>query len=103
MDGWMLHEKLKCLIFIFFISCVTHHSFLLLSDNVQVKYRSKVVKYIWPMPHHADSIPWVQIKLANGDTIKTKLLVSLFLRHTHTHTLSSVIIPFFLYFYGFFL
>uniref|UniRef100_A0A674NS22 Ubiquinone biosynthesis monooxygenase COQ6, mitochondrial n=1 Tax=Takifugu rubripes TaxID=31033 RepID=A0A674NS22_TAKRU len=46
-----------------------------LSDNVQVKYRSKVVKYIWPMPHHADSIPWVQIKLANGDTLKTKLLI----------------------------
>lgn len=46
-----------------------------------------MVKYIWPMPHHADSIPWVQVKLANGDTLKTKLLVSLFLRHTHTHTL----------------
>ncbi|KAG7238560.1 hypothetical protein INR49_030833 [Caranx melampygus] len=47
-----------------------------LSDNVQVKYRSKVVKYRWPMPHHvADSIPWVQVTLANGETLQTKLLI----------------------------
>ncbi|XP_041810092.1 ubiquinone biosynthesis monooxygenase COQ6, mitochondrial [Chelmon rostratus] len=47
-----------------------------LSDNVQVKYRSKVVQYAWPMPHHAaDSIPWVQVKLASGDTVQTKLLI----------------------------
>uniref|UniRef100_A0A7N6FEC0 Ubiquinone biosynthesis monooxygenase COQ6, mitochondrial n=1 Tax=Anabas testudineus TaxID=64144 RepID=A0A7N6FEC0_ANATE len=47
-----------------------------LSDNVQVKYRSKVVKYTWPVPHHvADSVPWVQVKLASGDTLQTKLLI----------------------------
>uniref|UniRef100_A0A671UDZ1 Ubiquinone biosynthesis monooxygenase COQ6, mitochondrial n=1 Tax=Sparus aurata TaxID=8175 RepID=A0A671UDZ1_SPAAU len=47
-----------------------------LSDNVQVKYRSKVVKYAWPMPHQAaESIPWVQITLASGETLQTKLLI----------------------------
>ncbi|TKS86456.1 Ubiquinone biosynthesis monooxygenase COQ6, mitochondrial [Collichthys lucidus] len=47
-----------------------------LSENVQVKYRSKVVKYTWPMPHQAaESIPWVQVTLANGETIQTKLLI----------------------------
>uniref|UniRef100_A0A8C4F2C6 Ubiquinone biosynthesis monooxygenase COQ6, mitochondrial n=1 Tax=Dicentrarchus labrax TaxID=13489 RepID=A0A8C4F2C6_DICLA len=47
-----------------------------LSDNVQVKYRSKVVKYAWPMPHQAaESIPWVQVTLANGETVQTKLLI----------------------------
>nr|XP_057946922.1 ubiquinone biosynthesis monooxygenase COQ6, mitochondrial [Doryrhamphus excisus] len=47
-----------------------------LSDNVQVKYRSKVVKYTWPMPHKAvHSIPWVKITLASGETLQTKLLI----------------------------
>ncbi|XP_062253308.1 ubiquinone biosynthesis monooxygenase COQ6, mitochondrial [Platichthys flesus] len=47
-----------------------------LSDNVQVKYRSKVVKYKWPMPQPAaESIPWVQVKLANGETLQAKLLI----------------------------
>lgn len=47
-----------------------------LSDNVQVKYKSKVVKYSWPMPHQAvDSIPWVQVALASGETLQTKLLI----------------------------
>lgn len=47
-----------------------------LSDNVQVKYRSKVVKYAWPMPHQAaGSIPWVQVTLASGETVQTKLLI----------------------------
>lgn len=69
-DSWML---LRVLISF----CRTaSHSFVLLSDNVQVKYRSRVVKYTWPMPHQAESIPWVQIRLANGDTLQTKLLVS---------------------------
>lgn len=46
------------------------------SDNVQVKYKTKVVKYTWPMPHQAvDSIPWVQVTLANGETLQTKLLI----------------------------
>nr|XP_061824769.1 ubiquinone biosynthesis monooxygenase COQ6, mitochondrial-like isoform X2 [Nerophis lumbriciformis] len=47
-----------------------------LSDIVQVKYRSKVVKYTWPMPHKAvSSIPWVQVTLASGETLQTKLLI----------------------------
>ncbi|KAA8582240.1 hypothetical protein FQN60_008980, partial [Etheostoma spectabile] len=47
-----------------------------LSDNVQVKYRSKVVKYAWPLPHQAaDSIPWVKVTLASGETVQTKLLI----------------------------
>ncbi|XP_056152128.1 ubiquinone biosynthesis monooxygenase COQ6, mitochondrial [Lampris incognitus] len=47
-----------------------------LSDNVNVKYRSKVVKYAWPMSYQvADSIPWVQVKLASGETFQTKLLI----------------------------
>lgn len=48
------------------------------SDNVQVKYRSKVVKYSWPTPQQAaESLPWVQVTLASGETVQTKLLVSL--------------------------
>ncbi|KAM9356332.1 ubiquinone biosynthesis monooxygenase COQ6, mitochondrial [Pholidichthys leucotaenia] len=47
-----------------------------LSDDVKVKYRSKVVKYTWPMPHQTpDPIPWVQVTLANGETLQTKLLI----------------------------
>lgn len=49
-----------------------------LSDNVQVRYRSKVVKYSWPMPQlAAESLPWVRVTLASGETVQTKLLVSL--------------------------
>ncbi|XP_008398435.1 ubiquinone biosynthesis monooxygenase COQ6, mitochondrial [Poecilia reticulata] len=45
-------------------------------ENVQVKYKSKVVKYTWPMPHHAaESIPWVKVTLANGETLQAKLLI----------------------------
>lgn len=37
-----------------------------------------MVKYAWPMPHQAaDSIPWVKVTLASGETVQTKLLVSL--------------------------
>ncbi|XP_072313318.1 ubiquinone biosynthesis monooxygenase COQ6, mitochondrial [Eucyclogobius newberryi] len=47
-----------------------------LPDNVQVKYRSKVVKYTWPMPHQAaEFVPWVQVTLASGETLQTKLLI----------------------------
>lgn len=47
------------------------------SDQVTVQYRTKVVKYTWPKSHQvADSIPWVQVSLANGETVQTKLLVS---------------------------
>ncbi|XP_049596296.1 ubiquinone biosynthesis monooxygenase COQ6, mitochondrial [Syngnathus scovelli] len=47
-----------------------------LSENVQVKYRSKVIKYTWPTAHQtARSIPWVQVTLASGETLHTKLLI----------------------------
>ncbi|KAF7201877.1 ubiquinone biosynthesis monooxygenase COQ6, mitochondrial [Nothobranchius furzeri] len=47
-----------------------------LPDNVQVKYRSKVVKYTWPVFHRtADAVPWVQVTLASGQTLQTKLLI----------------------------
>ncbi|XP_008333778.1 ubiquinone biosynthesis monooxygenase COQ6, mitochondrial [Cynoglossus semilaevis] len=47
-----------------------------LPDNVQVKYRSKVETYTWPMPHQAaDCVPWVQVMLANGEVLQTKLLI----------------------------
>ncbi|XP_012707709.2 ubiquinone biosynthesis monooxygenase COQ6, mitochondrial [Fundulus heteroclitus] len=47
-----------------------------LPENVQVKYKSKVVEYTWPMPHHAaESIPWVKVTLASGETLQTKLLI----------------------------
>ncbi|XP_051502797.1 ubiquinone biosynthesis monooxygenase COQ6, mitochondrial-like isoform X2 [Myxocyprinus asiaticus] len=47
-----------------------------LSDHVEVQYRTKVVKYTWPRPYHiAESIPWVQVALANGKTLHTKLLI----------------------------
>lgn len=45
-------------------------------DHVKVQYRTKVVKYTWPRPYHvSESIPWVQVTLANGKTLHTKLLV----------------------------
>uniref|UniRef100_A0A8C2BHE6 Ubiquinone biosynthesis monooxygenase COQ6, mitochondrial n=1 Tax=Cyprinus carpio TaxID=7962 RepID=A0A8C2BHE6_CYPCA len=47
-----------------------------LSDHVEVQYRTKVVKYTWPHPYHvSESIPWVQVTLANGKTLHTKLLI----------------------------
>ncbi|XP_010896209.2 ubiquinone biosynthesis monooxygenase COQ6, mitochondrial [Esox lucius] len=47
-----------------------------LSDHVRVQYKSKVVKYTWPKSHQVeDSIPWVQVTLANGQTLQTKLLI----------------------------
>ncbi|CDQ68017.1 unnamed protein product [Oncorhynchus mykiss] len=47
-----------------------------LSDQVRVQYKSKVVKYTWPKSHQvAEAIPWVQVTLANGQTLQTKLLI----------------------------
>lgn len=69
----------------FFFSLNSSHHFCVclsgaLLENVQVKYRSKVVKYTWPMPsQETDYIPWVCVTLANGETLQTKLLVSLIL------------------------
>lgn len=47
-----------------------------LSGQVEVQYRTKVVKYSWPRPFQvADSIPWVKMTLTNGRTLQTKLLI----------------------------
>ncbi|XP_031428563.1 ubiquinone biosynthesis monooxygenase COQ6, mitochondrial [Clupea harengus] len=47
-----------------------------LSDHVDVKYKTRVVKYKWPMGcQMADSIPWVQVTLATGEILQTKLLI----------------------------
>lgn len=47
-----------------------------LPDNVKVHYQTKVVKYQWPRVSHLDeSIPWVQVTLADGRTLQTKLLI----------------------------
>uniref|UniRef100_A0A8C7D284 Coenzyme Q6 monooxygenase n=1 Tax=Oncorhynchus kisutch TaxID=8019 RepID=A0A8C7D284_ONCKI len=47
-----------------------------LSDQVKVQYKTKVVMYTWPKSHQvAESIPWVQVTLANGQTFQTKLLI----------------------------
>ncbi|KAG2457525.1 COQ6 monooxygenase, partial [Polypterus senegalus] len=46
-----------------------------LKGQVQVRYRSRVVKYTWPPPYHvAERSPWVQVELANGQQLQTKLL-----------------------------
>lgn len=66
-----------------------------LLDNVQVKYRSKVVKYAWPMPHQAaQSVPWVRVTLASGETIQTKLLVSLSPSYTYIEWIFMDLAPF---------
>uniref|UniRef100_A0A8C8FUE6 FAD-binding domain-containing protein n=1 Tax=Oncorhynchus tshawytscha TaxID=74940 RepID=A0A8C8FUE6_ONCTS len=47
-----------------------------LSDQVKVQYKTKVVMYTWPKSHQvAESIPWVQVTLANGQTFQSKLLI----------------------------
>lgn len=47
-----------------------------LSDHVDVRYKTRVVKYNWPMCYQtADSSPWVQVTLASGEILQTKLLI----------------------------
>ncbi|CAL8300207.1 unnamed protein product [Boreogadus saida] len=47
-----------------------------LPDNVKVKYRSRVVQYTWPTPYQSDGgVPWVQVTLASGETLNTRLLI----------------------------
>ncbi|MEQ2280305.1 putative ubiquinone biosynthesis monooxygenase, partial [Ameca splendens] len=71
-----MYVCVRASIFIHISIVVTCFVFLLLSENVQVKYKSKVVKYTWPTPHHAaESVPWVKVTLANGETLQTKLLI----------------------------
>ncbi|XP_053119911.1 ubiquinone biosynthesis monooxygenase COQ6, mitochondrial isoform X1 [Hemicordylus capensis] len=46
------------------------------SDRVEVLYRSRAVGYNWPLPYQtSDSSPWVQIDLADGRRLQTKLLI----------------------------
>ncbi|XP_041943118.1 ubiquinone biosynthesis monooxygenase COQ6, mitochondrial [Alosa sapidissima] len=47
-----------------------------LTNNVDVRYKTKVVKYNWPKCYQmADSNPWVQVSLASGEVLQTKLLI----------------------------
>ncbi|XP_028575843.2 ubiquinone biosynthesis monooxygenase COQ6, mitochondrial isoform X1 [Podarcis muralis] len=46
------------------------------SDRVEVLYRSRAVGYSLPLPYEtSDSSPWIQIDLANGRRLQTKLLI----------------------------
>ncbi|XP_075568494.1 ubiquinone biosynthesis monooxygenase COQ6, mitochondrial isoform X2 [Pelecanus crispus] len=46
------------------------------ADRVEVFYGSRAVGYTWPLPSHScDTSPWVQIELADGRRLQTKLLI----------------------------
>ncbi|XP_068948279.1 ubiquinone biosynthesis monooxygenase COQ6, mitochondrial isoform X4 [Petaurus breviceps papuanus] len=46
------------------------------TDQVEVVYRSKVISYTWPGPFfNEETSPWVQVTLADGCQIQTKLLI----------------------------
>ncbi|KAJ6655648.1 hypothetical protein lerEdw1_004884 [Lerista edwardsae] len=46
------------------------------SDRVDVLYRTRAAGYTWLLPHQlSDSSPWVQIDLADGRKLQTKLLI----------------------------
>ncbi|KGL73636.1 Ubiquinone biosynthesis monooxygenase COQ6, partial [Tinamus guttatus] len=46
------------------------------AERVEVFYRSRAVGYTWPLPQHGcDTSPWVQIELADGRRLQTKLLI----------------------------
>uniref|UniRef100_A0A8C0VD51 Ubiquinone biosynthesis monooxygenase COQ6, mitochondrial n=1 Tax=Cyanistes caeruleus TaxID=156563 RepID=A0A8C0VD51_CYACU len=46
------------------------------ADRVEVFYRSKAVGYTWPLPSHScGTSPWVQVELADGRRLQTKLLI----------------------------
>ncbi|XP_076017847.1 ubiquinone biosynthesis monooxygenase COQ6, mitochondrial [Genypterus blacodes] len=47
-----------------------------LDGSVQVRYRSRVVKYTWPTSYQStESIPWVQVTLDSGEKLQAKLLI----------------------------
>nr|XP_056707268.1 ubiquinone biosynthesis monooxygenase COQ6, mitochondrial [Euleptes europaea] len=47
-----------------------------MSDRVEVLYRSRALGYTWPLPYQTcDSSPWVEIDLADGRRLQTKLLI----------------------------
>uniref|UniRef100_A0A8V0XSY8 Ubiquinone biosynthesis monooxygenase COQ6, mitochondrial n=1 Tax=Gallus gallus TaxID=9031 RepID=A0A8V0XSY8_CHICK len=46
------------------------------ADRVEVFYGSRAVGYTWPLPSHScDTSPWVQVELADGRRLQTKLLI----------------------------
>ncbi|XP_069772165.1 ubiquinone biosynthesis monooxygenase COQ6, mitochondrial isoform X3 [Narcine bancroftii] len=46
------------------------------ADRVHVLYRSRAVNYTWPVPDQlCNSKPWVQVELADGSKVETKLLI----------------------------
>lgn len=63
------------------------------SDRVEVFYRSKAVGYTWPLPSHScDTSPWVQVELADGRRLQTKLLVTkLFISVDKVSSLTQVL------------
>lgn len=63
------------------------------SDRVEVFYRSKAVGYTWPLPSHGcDTSPWVQVELADGRRLQTKLLVTkLFISVDKASSLTQVL------------
>ncbi|XP_077179313.1 ubiquinone biosynthesis monooxygenase COQ6, mitochondrial isoform X1 [Paroedura picta] len=47
-----------------------------MSDQVEVFYRSRALGYTWPLPYQTcDASPWVEIDLADGRKLQTKLLI----------------------------
>ncbi|KAM4665038.1 ubiquinone biosynthesis monooxygenase COQ6, mitochondrial isoform 1-T3 [Discoglossus pictus] len=45
-------------------------------EHVEVLYRSRAVRYTWPSPYtSSESSPWVQIDLADGRRLQTRLLI----------------------------
>ncbi|KAM9148259.1 ubiquinone biosynthesis monooxygenase COQ6, mitochondrial isoform 2-T2 [Pangshura tecta] len=58
------------------VSSISPGSATLLSNRVEVLYRSRAVGYTWPLTCHlSDTSPWVKIDLADGRRLETKLLI----------------------------
>ncbi|NP_001089564.1 coenzyme Q6 monooxygenase L homeolog [Xenopus laevis] len=48
----------------------------LMSDHIEVMYRSRALGYTWPPPYNnGEATPWVEIELADGQRLHTKLLI----------------------------
>lgn len=62
-------------------------------DRVEVFYGSRAVGYTWPLPSHScDTSPWVQVELADGRRLQTKLLVTkLFISVAQAPSLAQVL------------
>ncbi|CAI9567203.1 unnamed protein product [Staurois parvus] len=47
-----------------------------MTDRIEVLYRSRAVNYTWPAPYHdEEGSSWVQIQLADGQKLHTRLLI----------------------------